>query len=270
MQLLSDQGKSVDLLPNPVLDVERELDVAVRNAGGCRVDALVGQKPGHRAADYIFDSDKVIAELKCLEKDQINDPKFIEKTTDLYLRNAKVDRSIPRIFGTVTLESSRFSEDVQRQLAELYLVPISRAIRSANQQIDETKVHLKRDEHLGVLLLVNDGNTALHPGNVCWALFESLKSGDFPHINHVIFFTVNLPVDGAHASFPPGASEMDVHVWFTAGRDGFRQIPSGFEPRLRNAWFGHLEAIHGRHMSFDGDTSMLNELRNKPRSDRSK
>ena len=61
----------MERLPNPHIEVEDELPVAIKAIGGCRVDELITKYSGHKSADFIFHEYGVIAELKCLEKDLI-------------------------------------------------------------------------------------------------------------------------------------------------------------------------------------------------------
>ena len=253
-------------LPNPILDVERELTVAVKRIGGCRVDDLTGPTPGHRIADFLFDSYAVVSELKCLEKDQIGDPVFVQKVSDIYLKRAKQDKSMPVIFGTVQMTTDRLPQEFRLEIARLYAVPVRRVIASADEQIAVTKDKLPRPNHHGVLLLVNEGNTALDPAHIVWTLGECIRDGEFPNINHVIYFTVNMPVEMPAHHLPGHVrdSETDLHIWYSGGRRGVARIDPGFEPALREAWFAHLKTITGRAEQFDGTAKLLDEAKNKP------
>lgn len=253
-------------MPNPVLDVERELSIAVKLAGGRRVDELTGAKPGHRIADFLFDEYEVVAELKCLEKDQINDPSFIDKVSRLYAEQSKTDKSMPLVFGQVRMTTQGLSSDFQLKIAELYSTAVRRVVASANEQIAVTKERLPRPHHLGVLFLVNDGNSAMDPGHIVWTLGQVLKGGAFPNINHVIFFTINMSVDMPAEFLPQWLDDQtDIHVWYSGGRKDVAEINSHFEARIRNSWFDHLKSIVGRADQFDADKALLKDATNKPR-----
>lgn len=252
-------------LPNPVIDVERELSLVVGRVGGCRVDDITGPKPGHKIADFLFDSYQIVAELKCLDKDQINDPGFVRKLSGVYLRQAEHDKSLPRVLGTVQMTTEGMSRDFQLQIAGLYAVPIQRVIASADEQIAVTKSKLARPGHRGVLLLVNEGNTAVHPAHVLWTLGECLRDpSKFTNINHVIFFTANMSVDISESHLPSYVRDMDLHVWYSGGRGNMARIDAGFEPALRAAWFEHMRVLTGRCEQFDGTSEALHETKNKP------
>ncbi|MGN6730293.1 MAG: hypothetical protein ACTHJG_10730 [Rhodanobacteraceae bacterium] len=258
--------KTMKRLPNPTLDVEKELSVAVRRVGGIRVDELTGKKPGHRIADFLFDNFGVIAELKCLVKDQVNDRSFIEKTSKLYQAEQSLDRNLPRIYGTVRLSSDRLSLEAQERMASLYTSPIRRVISSADEQISETKNKLGKTGYKGVLFLVNDGNTALNPSNIIWVLERCLGGDGFKNINHAIFMTVNMPVQTSKENMPESIDEeTDMHVWYSAGRSMFEHVSDDFEESVRGAWLCHLDSLLGHSQSFDADPGLLEKLENSPR-----
>lgn len=255
-------------LPNPILDVEQELSAAVRLVGGIRVDEITGKTPGHRIADFLFDSFAVIAELKCLEKDQIHAPEFVKRVSAVYEKHRRQTKGrFPIVFGTRQLSTQGLPSDFQMEIARLYAVPIWRVIASADEQIAETKARLPREDHRGVLLLVNDGNTALDPAHIRWTLGECLGGENFPNINHVIFFTVNMSVE-----VPPEElvgrvrdDQVDIHVWYSSGRRLVPRIDPGFEPALRNAWIDHLRSITGYSEQFEGNDAMLKAAKNRRR-----
>lgn len=144
-----------------------------------------------------------------------------------------------RIFGTGRLSADKFAEPYSSRLHELYRVPFQRVVRDAHTQIAETRQQLGLDGYRGLLLLANEGHTALDPWHVVDLLKEAFANGAFPHIRYTVFFTTNLraTVEG----FPNGAA-----CWLPLVRPGVETMPANFEKRLRRAWLAKVEAITGQ------------------------
>jgi hypothetical protein len=253
----------MDRLPNPYIDVESEFSKAVACIGGVRVDQVV-RATSSPNADFLFERHNAIAELKVLQKDQIATPEFVKKASVIYARYLKTGRTQNVAFGTVRMSTEGFPEDFRREIASLYSAPIGRVIRKADRQIGATKRLLNMKNASGLLLLVNDGNTALDPSHVCWIVGEHLRDGVNSNIHHVIFFTVNMSVDVPdRRAFITGIpDDMDLNVWYSAGRRGLSSIDINLEPSIREAWFSHLSKILGRVAEVEPDESILDAMTN--------
>jgi hypothetical protein len=249
-------------LPNPYVDVENELSTAIVSIGGLRVDQIV-KSITSKNADFYFERHNAIAELKILKKDQISDPGFVKRVSDIYAKYLRAGRTQNRVFGTVRISTEGFPEDFRLEIAKLYAAPVGRVIRNADRQIQETRRLLGAPSANGLLLLVNDGNTALDPSHLRWIIGEHLREGMNTNIHHVIYFTVNMSVDipnrGAFISVP---SDMDLNVWYSAGRKALPSINVNLEGELRTAWFSHLSKIVGRVAEVEPDQSILNVMTN--------
>jgi len=255
---------ATERLPNPFINVELELSRAIVRIGGVRVDEILG-KTDKKNADFLFDKHSVIAEMKVLEVDQISTERFVSKCSDIYARYLKEGKAPVRVFGTMRLTTDRFPEEFRREIANLYSVPLGRIVKAADNQIRSTKELLIRPNHAGVLILVNNGNTAMDPSHVVWSLGEHLKEGQFPNINQVLFFTANMSVEvNSRPKQSLGIPEdMDMHVWFFAGRTEIARANVEFEPALREAWLSHLSGIVGRVAELNGNQELFSSLKNK-------
>lgn len=249
-------------LPNPYIDVERELSACIAEIGGQRVDDVIG-KTDKKNADFLFDDYGVIAELKILEKDQIRSASFVDKCSAVYERYLRERRAPVIVFGTQRLSTEEFPIEFRQEIAELYANPIGRVIRSADLQIASTKKLLEKANHAGVLLIVNDGNSALDPSHVIWSLGHFLTGGAFPNINGVVFFTANMPVVTQMNTVAGLPSDMDLHVWFDGGRLEFPAVNERFGFDLRHAWLKHISGIVGRTSAFEGSSELLDSLTNR-------
>ncbi|QSX78723.1 YecA family protein [Agrilutibacter solisilvae] len=250
--------KNAGRLPRLMVSVEAELSRAIKRISGVRIDSILG-KTAEKNADFLFDRHSVIAELKELEVDQIASDRFMEKCTAIYERYRSEGKLSHQAFGTVRLSTEGLPEEFTREIADLYAVPISRVIRSADEQIKSTRRLLDRSGHLGLLILVNNGNTALDPKHVIWSLGRHLGGAEFPNINSVVFFTVNMPVESDEVEL---LGEMDLHVWYSAGRREFDRVEEHFLELLRKSWFSHLASLGAPVAELPGAMDQLRSLRN--------
>lgn len=226
-------------------DVEVEFTEAIKTIGGVRVTDLLGDKPGHLNADFAFPADSVVAELKCLEKDQILDEKIIEKASALYLEALNAKQAPVIVFGTVRMTTEGFPEEYVRRLANLYRIPIERHVKKAANQISQTAAPLNMTNPVGVLLLANDNHTALDPAHMVWVLREILAKPGYESIDVAIAFAGNL------GAAMPGCSTR-VDYWLQVKR---HELPPGtleFLKKLREAWVSRLEKIFGTTRAHEG------------------
>ena len=60
-------------------DIERTFDSFVKSIGGTVLKEQIAGDPTFDNADYIFHDLQIVAELKCLENDKLNDPNYMNK-----------------------------------------------------------------------------------------------------------------------------------------------------------------------------------------------
>lgn len=240
------------------IDVEYELSAAIRAIGGARVDAEVGKKPGFKNADFIFNKYSIVAELKILSKDYISDPKFVDKISHLY-NKALSSNDAPRIiFGTVRDTTDGYPDWYREEIANLYAIPIRRVVSAACKQIKQTRINLNIRNYKGVLLLVNDGNTALDPSHICWSLSKIFSHSDFSEISQVIYFTVNMP-QHIESCLVHNVENKTFNCWVPLK---INSINPEFEPAIRSAWFQHLSGVVGKVTEIDAGNLPISSLRN--------
>jgi len=222
-----------------VSDIEKLFNPFVREFGGTVVRDVVGNAPPFYNADYLFDEYRVVAELKCLEDDKLGNPRFIEKTSSLYLQAFQAGATRKVLFGTRSLSSNDFAPDYEERFIQLYEQSIRNSIEKANHQIEDTKQHLGKADYEGVLLLVNEKNRALDPAHVVQHLDRILSEDSHSSINNAIFFTVSLK-----AQHPSGQGEYMVWVPMLRRRSGNESFER-FERAMRDSWYGYLERTLG-------------------------
>ena len=175
----------------PRIDIEREMDRVVRACGGQVISDLVGASPPFANADYLFERENIIAELKCLSTDKTDDAKVkaaVQKLFDRYVKLGRIP-PLPR-YGRFRIQSQTFPIEFQKELYRIHARPIKRRFRKANQQIKEARAELGKPDAHGLVVLVNDGNYQLEPAQLLAAVDVALGR-DFSAVDSVIMLTVN-------------------------------------------------------------------------------
>lgn len=217
------------------IDVEKELAACVRGSGGVVLADELPDNPTFPNADYWFPKDNVVAELKCLSEDPI-DEDFKKRNSRLY--TSWVAKGwVPALpAGRTTINSRDLPIQCYRELTE----PIKKAfaastIKKAGKQLKETKKYLNAPHAKGLLILVNDGNTLFTPEMTAHLLARILKGGH-SSINSVIYFSVNESIIG------PGLDEPS-RFWAEFVVPDRVPIANTFHEAIRTAWMAHLSSV---------------------------
>lgn len=129
---------------------EPNIDRFVMSVGGERAEKRL---PNLRVpnADYIFEKERVIVELKILETEFGESEPFKEKESAIYAQVASKFS-----FGEIVRWEKGAAEFFALKKIELFRAPLSRVAKKANKQIKCTKIALNDHSYRGVLWLVND------------------------------------------------------------------------------------------------------------------
>jgi hypothetical protein len=147
------------------------------------------------------------------------------------------------------MTTAGFSDEYVRKMAELYRVPIERAVRKAARQIAQTARPLNISEPIGLLLLANDNHSALDPSHIAALLHKILTNPDYASIDIAVVFSGNL------AAAVPGSSQR-VDYWIPLTRREITPAVNEFLGRLREAWISQLEHIFGIKRAYAGPGDM--------------
>ena len=176
--------------PHPPLPVEATIDEFVVAAGGTRVSDLVGASPPFLNADYIFESEEILVELKVLTTEWPQQFAFGQQMSDLWLRH--------EIAGNVWndhIEGKRpLPREVRRDFLRLLRKPVKRILEKANRQLRETRVNLKLEHYFGLVFIVADGLPSVAP-EYLRALVSNILLHDYSEIKCFVIMTVNKYVD---------------------------------------------------------------------------
>lgn len=188
-------------------------------AGGELVAPLITRQ-GVKNADFLFREHRVVAELKILETEFLENENIAAKVTQAFAAQ-EADKSYP----------------LERELERIFKAPLQRIINKANRQIKETKRELGLTGWRGVLIVVNDGFRGLPPGQVMGLCASILNGKSYSSCDAFIYQTnhlVELPDD-------PYA----VFLWAPLYHPKADEDLSDFVNDLGRAWRRYAEAVDG-------------------------
>lgn len=221
------------------MDIENQFDICVGKLGGYRVNMLVGESPDFDDADYIFPQYQFIAELKSLEEDKIIAKNTVNKASEIYCRYLSEQKAPNLGSGRIRFTTTdEYPDEFKRELCELYRRSIHNAIKKANKQIKLTKENLNMQDHQGLLILVNNGHTALTPETLLFIVRETFERNTFGSIDVLLYFTVEPKSE--HPDIPE-----DFLVWLPLEIRPLKIWRSEFSNRLQKAWFNRMANISG-------------------------
>lgn len=220
-------------------DVEQLVTDFIRSVGGKTVVEYLGSQPKFKNADYYFEAENVIAELKCLEKDIFSDSDFErnERLIDKWLAEGmlkKIDL-IPIFMGKKAIP-----EECLADIYKLTKETFQTILKKAHKQLAATKEAIGNDKTYKILLLCNDGNYFLNTDQIILLVHSMLyERQDIMNIDCTIYFTVNQI-----SMFHPG--DLDRHVWVPGYNDADNtpELPD-FVNQLGRNWWKFLDKVTG-------------------------
>jgi hypothetical protein len=185
-----------DVGPHEPIHVESSWQEFVRQADGAVVADLVAEPRSFENADFLFAQHGVVAELKEVETEFSRSPAVASGFDALMGRAvAKDPEWRPPILG------GAYPNCLAQEFIRLFRPPLSRILKKANRQIRDTKAHFGITTPTGLLLLVNDGFTALEPHFVR-SLACGLLTTSYPSVDCLLYLTVNRYVEIAGSNTP--------------------------------------------------------------------
>jgi predicted CoA-binding protein len=240
------------------MDVEAALTKQIAAIGGVHVRSIVGDNPSFENADFLFSADCVVAELKSLDDDKMFDERIIKAASDLYVQELENDRSLPVIFGEMVTSTAGRSEAFTRKIAALYEKPIKGLVERANRQIRETVEALNVLDAKGLLIVANNGHSALDPSHANYLLQRVLRRQTYSSINSVIYMSAGQRVALADVSTP-------VDVVIEIRRNTQPPVAAEFIAKFRSVWYQCLTVHRGisEHHEVEVDQHTLLRLENR-------
>lgn len=195
------------------IPVENTFNEFVKEFGGELVSELMPKNQNlPRNADYLFRDNRVVAELKCFEKDLFNNDEDIarlEKLIKKWISNGSISGHHALRWA---LGQEKLPLICAQDMINLAVRTIETAIKSAKEQIKQTKDYFHINNGKGLLLLANDGNYFLEHqelfGLICRIMGKKFMNSS---IDGIVYFSDNMP-----SKVPWLLREMSV--WFPAYR----------------------------------------------------
>lgn len=233
--------------PQPVEPTWQEF---VLLADGDVVSRLLPEPRIFENADFIFKNAGVIAELKEIETEFSKSGTFLKKFEELMNRILTEDPDWkPLLFGGTGKYPAWFHEEFVR----LFRPPISRVLKKANRQLRDTKKHFGIHSATGVLILVNDGFTAIDPEEIR-ALAARLLVHSYSSIDCLVYITVNRYVEFQ-------GSDVPRLMWAPTYSDRAPDSLVTFIDELGRKWFDFLKGKIGPFTARDTEPADSNSLR---------
>lgn len=219
-----------DIGPHDPILVEKTWDKFVQSMGGKRISDFLTRSPDFENADYFFESERIVAELKEVETEFGNSKAFQSGYESLLKRLMSEDPS----WKPVSLGGKgNYPKWFYPEFVRIFRPPISRILKKANRQLRETKKYLEIAEHKGILIFVNDGFTAIGPDIILWLVCDIL-SNSYSSIDCFLYVTVNRYIETK-------GSDMPCLVWIPIYSIRSEETLSIFVNDLGARWFKFLE-----------------------------
>ena len=217
------------------IDIRSTFAAFVRKYGGIVSDDTPQRADQPKNADYIFHAQRVVAELKCIENDKLDDPNVCQQIESC-LERWGIPRSA-KIGEIQQVDLSRLPTECAKELADIKKKPLRDIVESASRQIKTSKSRLALPEYQGLLLLANDGDFSL-PRPALLQLLSEVLNGSGSGINSFVLFTVNLTCS------VPG-SALSSLVWNYGHPKRDRNIDDAIIMDIGQKWKAHLESATG-------------------------
>jgi len=246
------------------MDVEAMLTQAISSIGGVHVRTIVGDSPDFDNADFLFRADNVIAELKCLDEDLVNDSEFIEKATAVHLEQQRLDitRQVPIVFGEAWVTTEGRSPEYIKAMRELYYEPIRRSIKKANKQIKTTAEKLGIEGPKGLVVIANNNHSVLEPWHAMELFKDAFNRETFSGVNSILYLSAGQRIEVMDES-----RHMDVIMECRAPNKP--TLDRQFIKRFNQAWMQALATVRGSAKPsavYEVGASWLPAIRNRPRN----
>lgn len=223
-----------DIGPHNQLPIEETWNQFIHDTGGIIVSSILSKSPKFENADYLYQEEQVVLELKEIETEFTNSESFKNKFTKLIERLLKENPDWkPALLGGSEKVPQWFLIDFVR----IARPNISRILKKANRQIRDTKNYFNFKTPHGILLFVNDGFAGITPDFI-FALVCNLLTNSFSSIDCVVYLTVNRYIEIKGSNIPR-------LVWWPAYSNRADKFLSEFINELGRKWFEYLEVKIG-------------------------
>lgn len=188
-------------------DTELLFSEFVEFYGGNVIDKLDANLIDRLNADYLFEKQNTIAELKTFKKDVFSEIEDFPRLENLMSKWLSKKMITQKEFRDYAFKGKKLPKKCQDDLISVASRTVERAIQKGNKQIEESKKTFNKPSANGILLLINDGNYFFSTEGflhiISNIIGRKFKESSF---DVIIYITVNQVTRKAE-------SELDYSVW---------------------------------------------------------
>lgn len=208
---------------------------------------VLPEAPDGHTADYLFQKENIIAELKTMTIDQTEDAN--RKLTPYVEQWAKKHNRMPEgtsVDGKFVVDLKNMPPEIQEVWVKMLKAQAEDLIKQANRQIRDTKERMSMPNAKGMILIANEANVYHnHPDSYRRLMAEILRkrtqTGElrFNHIHAGVYFSLGA------------VTSRDEGMYFWANLQ-MRRIPDEdltpiikFQKALQQSWYKYIEERFG-------------------------
>jgi len=162
------------------LQTEKEFDTFVASLGFIRVSNEIDKTPSFKNADYVNKKEKIVIELKVLDKDHFKNGGVIDFLNALIIQPTNIDENG---YGQYTFSLPSLNRENKNDSFE---EPLRRILKKANRQIKETKQYYFSEKYSsGYIIIAQSSLASLNP-LITAQLVKELLDREFSSIDGAI------------------------------------------------------------------------------------
>lgn len=162
--------------------LEKEFDIFFGEIGFKRISDIVGASPDFSNADYINENQKIIVELKTIDKDFFENGGIIDSLNTFVMKPTNIDENG---FGQYTFTFPDINREGKNDTLE---EPLRRILKKANKQIRETKERLLKNEGIGFVMIALNMPSTINPEYIS-DIVSKILNEEFSSISGYIICT---------------------------------------------------------------------------------
>ena len=164
-------------------ETEIEFDKFFRKIGYVRVSDDISSSPSFKNADYVHKLDRIIVELKILEKERFAEGGIIDSLNAIIVQPKAIDA---QGYGQYSFTIPELNRDGEHDSFE---EPLRQILKKANKQLKETKSFYYNDSPFtGYVVLAQTGLTSLSP-EITAAIVKRILNFEFSSIDGAVICT---------------------------------------------------------------------------------
>lgn len=219
-------------------DPETFIDEFIEFAGGARLTKILGASPQTDNADYFFQQDSVIMELKILKTDfwESNAEK-LEAVRNEFLRKNKITAGM--ILGT----DKSYPWELFFAQFKVLRDALQKITKKANKQIKSSKSLLNAPDARGVAMFLIDGFYSVSPFVIIESLHEPITR-QFSAVDAIIIISFRRKV-----TLDLGDGLFDYFIFEPRYKPNRPEWLSDFINQLGLQWFDYMQLLSGKRFS---------------------